>query len=320
MLARRGPTAELTTLWRFHHPWEARASLELRRGSARALDLYADHGAFTAGPHEAMLDAALGAAATADERGRVAILQAVDTRTVNELNARARSDRILTGQVSRDGGVTLHDGLIAGAGDRVLTRRNNRHLRTPDGSHVRNGTLWDVAAVLPDGGLLVNSAGGAAATSGDAEGGAVVRLPAAYVAEHVELCYATTTARSQGITVEESHTLTGPGMGREDLYVAMTRGRSLNRTYITLEDPDDECPPHAATAPAVPGSAREALQTILATSHAERSATETWHDYHPEQPPPLPPMPADRASALRIRTGPALPPTAAPIQPGGLGR
>ncbi len=29
MLARRGPTAELTSLWRFSQPWEARASLEL---------------------------------------------------------------------------------------------------------------------------------------------------------------------------------------------------------------------------------------------------------------------------------------------------
>ncbi len=32
MLARRGPTAELTSLRRFRHPWEARASLQLRRG------------------------------------------------------------------------------------------------------------------------------------------------------------------------------------------------------------------------------------------------------------------------------------------------
>ncbi len=40
MLARRGPTAELTSLWRFSQPWEARASLELRRGHPAALDAY----------------------------------------------------------------------------------------------------------------------------------------------------------------------------------------------------------------------------------------------------------------------------------------
>src|SRR5665648_849765 len=40
MLARRGPTAELTSLWRFANPWEARASLELRRAHPAALDSY----------------------------------------------------------------------------------------------------------------------------------------------------------------------------------------------------------------------------------------------------------------------------------------
>jgi hypothetical protein len=33
--------------------------------------------------------------------------------------------------------------------------------------------------------------------------------------------------------------------------------------------------------------AREVLEQILATSHAERSATETWHEHHPDQPVPL---------------------------------
>ena len=47
MLARRGPTAELTSLFRFSRPWEARASLELRRAHLAALDAYEAHGAFT---------------------------------------------------------------------------------------------------------------------------------------------------------------------------------------------------------------------------------------------------------------------------------
>src|SRR5690606_1214699 len=49
MLARRGPTAELTSLRRFRHPWEARASLQLRRGQPAALDAYDAHGAFGGG-------------------------------------------------------------------------------------------------------------------------------------------------------------------------------------------------------------------------------------------------------------------------------
>ena len=42
------------------------------------------------------------------------------------------------------------------------------------------------------------------------------------------LGYATTTHRAQGITVDRAHVLAAPGMARENLYVAMTRGRHDN--------------------------------------------------------------------------------------------
>src|SRR5665647_2722398 len=187
MLARRGPTAELTSLWRFTRPWEARASLELRRAHPEALDTYEAHGAFTSGADDAMLDDALDAATTAREQGRVAILQAVDNRTVRDLNARPRADGILAGTITPDG-VTLHDGLTAGVGDRIVTRRNHRRLRTADG-YVRNGAFWDVTDVLPDRTLRVRPA---AQRGGPGAGAPAVRLPASYVAEHVELGYATT--------------------------------------------------------------------------------------------------------------------------------
>jgi len=82
-------------------------------------------------------------------------------------------------------------------------------------------------------------------------------------------------------------------MGREDLYVAMTRGRHTNHTYVALPDDDGDCHPETGsgrTAPAPTSTAAagsDVLQGILATSHAERSATETWHDHHPDQAPPL---------------------------------
>ena len=50
MLARRSPTAELTSLWRFTQPWEAHASLALRHAQPEALDTYQQHGAISAGP------------------------------------------------------------------------------------------------------------------------------------------------------------------------------------------------------------------------------------------------------------------------------
>lgn len=274
MLARRGPTAELTSLWRFANAWEARASLELRRAHPAALDAYEAHGAIASGGHDAMLDAAIDAVATAAEQGRVAVLQAVDNRTVRELNGRIRADRSATGDVA-PAGVSLHDGLTAGVGDRIVTRRNHRRLNTADG-FVRNGALWDVTAVLPDGSLRVRPAGHTDA--------ATVRLPAEYVADHVELGYATTIARTQGMTVDETHTIATPGMGREDLYVAMSRGRHTNRAYVVIDQGDPECLPSHA-----PSSGREVLEQILATSHAEPSATETWEAYHPGRAVPIVP-------------------------------
>lgn len=273
MLARRGPTAELTSLWRFKHAWEARASLELRHAQPSALDAYDAHGAFTAGPHDDMLDAALDAVEACRDAGRTAVLQAADNRTVRELNARAHAHVVPTGDVGGQG-VVLHDGLRAYVGDRIVTRHNNRHLTTGHG-YVRNGDLWDVTAVHRDGSLRARPAGARAAAG-------TIRLPAGYVAEHVELGYATSTARSQGITVDETHTIATPGMAREDLYVAMSRGRALNRTYVVLEQPHPDCLPGQPASP----TAREVLDQILTTSHAEATGTETWEAFHPGEPAP----------------------------------
>ncbi|WP_246280622.1 MobF family relaxase [Cellulomonas humilata] len=277
MLARRGPTAELRTLWRFSHPWEARATLDLRHGDAAALDAYIQHGRVSHGTHDDMLDDALSAATDAEAQGRTVLLAAADRRTVNELNARARAERIRTGTV-RTTGITLSDGLTGGVGDRIVTRRNNRRLRTNDG-FVRNGVLWQITDVLPGGGLRVRPVGDPASGT--------LRLPAAYVAESVELGYATTTARSQGMTVGETHTVITAGMGREDLYVAVSRGRHLNRLYVATDRPDPDCLPSGEAA-----TAREVLDRILATTHAEASATETWATHHPDA--PQPPLPATR--------------------------
>ena len=280
MLARRGPTAELTSLWRFTHPWEARASLELRRAHLGVLDTYDAHGALTGGTRDQMLTAALTAWTNARDHGHTAVLQAADNHTVRDLNNAARTAGIRAGTITRHG-IELHDGLTAGIGDRIVTRHNHRHLHTPDG-FVRNGALWDIAAIGSDGSLHVRPAH----SDRDHDRG-IIRLPPAYVAEHVELGYATTTARTQGITVDQTHTIAAPGMAREDLYVAMSRGRDLNHTYVITEPDGDDCLPDT-TQPS--RTALDVLRAILATSHAELSATETWETYHPSEPPPIPPL------------------------------
>ncbi len=303
MLARRGPTAELTSLWRFTHPWETRASLELRRAHPVVLDTYDTHGAICDGTRSEMLTAALATWTDAHEHGHTAVLAAADTHTVRNLNNAARTAGVHAGTVSREG-IELHDGLLAGVGDRIVTRHNHRRLRTSDG-FVRNGALWDVVAIGPNGSLDVHRVD--AAGDFDRSSQAVVRLPADYVAEHVELGYATTTARVQGITVDQTHTIAAPGMAREDLYVGMSRGRDINRVYVITDPTGDECLPD----PAVPArSALEVLREILATSRAEQSATETWDTYHPDVPPPIPPVhPRDDDGMGAPRTAP---PTVSP--------
>lgn len=120
-------------------------------------------------------------------------------------------------------------------------------------------------------------------------GEVLVHLPAGYVTEQVELGYAVTTARSQGLTVDESHTIATPSMGREDLYVALTRGRHANHVYVATDLPDEDRPPGLPLGSLARPTGRDVLQRILATTHAELSATETWASFHPLDDAPVPP-------------------------------
>ena len=98
-------------------------------------------------------------------------------------------------------------------------------------------------------------------------------LPAEYVREHLELGYATTVHRAQGITVAHAHVLAGPGTTREALYVAMTRGSGSNHLYLPTDLPDEDC--HGIPDPGAPEpDAREVLTAVLARSGRELSATE----------------------------------------------
>ncbi|WP_225753164.1 MobF family relaxase [Actinotalea sp. Marseille-Q4924] len=266
LLAERTRPAVLTSLWRFSHRWEADATRALRAGNPAVLDVYAEHDRITAGAAEAMCEAAYTAWQADTENGVPAILLAADAHTVSVLNTRAHNDRVCDGLVAASG-ITTTDGSVIAVGDRVVTRANNRRLRTR-GRFVRNGDLWTVTATEPDGSMAVTRLTGRGEQSGD-----TVVLPAAYVAQDVDLAYATTTHRAQGLTVDQAHVLAAPGMTRENLYVAMTRGRQDNRVYVAVDDVDPACHylPDTHAAP----DGRTVLAGILATSGAELSATQT---------------------------------------------
>lgn len=276
LLADRTGGARLRTLWRFTHPWEAAATAALRAGDPRVLEVYEDAGRLHAGPGESMLEDAYTAWAAHVAAGVTAILLAPDAATVTALNSRAHNDRVQDGLVQPDG-ITTSDGTSIGVGDRIVTRLNNRRLRWA-GGYVRNGDLWDVHTIGHDGSLLVVPAHtrtarrGIVGTTGS-DDHTVVHLPAGYVSENVDLAYAITTHRAQGITVDAAHVLAHAGMTRQNLYVGMTRGRDTNHLYLAIDRLDTDCDelpdPHA------PGDAHDILTTILATNGAEQSATAT---------------------------------------------
>ena len=92
---------------------------------------------------------------------------------------------------------------------------NSVHLLYSNNScWVKNGDRFVVTATNPDSAMEVRRS----------SGGAEVVLPADYVAHHVELGYATTAYRSQGRTVDTTHSMVSPTTTREVLYVAATRG------------------------------------------------------------------------------------------------
>jgi hypothetical protein len=98
-------------------------------------------------------------------------------------------------------------------------------------------------------------------------------LPAEYVGHHVELGYAVTAHRAQGMTTDSAHVVVASGMTRENVYVAMTRGRESNIAYIALDQPD------VAHSEPRPGdnpdkTARSILYGVLQHVGAEPSAHE----------------------------------------------
>ena len=171
----------------------------------------------------------------------------------------------LEGRVDTRREAVLHDGTAASVGDTVITRRNDRRLRTGR-RWVRNGDRWTVAGVRRDGGLEVHRP--------ERSSKATVVLPGEYVRRQVELGYAVTAHRAQGITTDTFHVLVASGTTRENLYVAMTRGRESNVAYVAVDRPDVS---HVGPRPgdAEKPTARSVLYGVLQHVGAESSAHET---------------------------------------------
>jgi conjugative relaxase-like TrwC/TraI family protein len=230
MLINDRPDApELTQVRRFQHEWERDASVQLRTGDKAAIDAYNAHDRIRAGDRAAMLDSIYEAWRDDVRDGLTSLMIAGDLESVADLNLRARADRVAAGEVKQRC-VDIASGGIAGVGDRVITRENNRRL-IAGRSWIKNGDAWIVEHINRDGSLKARRENGR---------GRVV-LPAEYVHSHVELGYAATAFRAQGRTVDTAHALIRQTTSREALYVSATRGRQANTIYVdTYGDPDPD--------------------------------------------------------------------------------
>lgn len=244
---------------RFADPAEAAATLHVRDGDPAAVDFYVTSHRITAGTSETAPEAAYQAWLEDATAGRESLLLASKTADVTALNGRARADLIIAGRVCVDG-VQLKDGNAAGVGDHVATRRNERRLAVHRGlDWVKNGDGWKVLAVHADGAVTVEHR----------RHGGRVTLPQSYVSTHLELDYARSIRRAQGMTVDRAHLVVEPRMAREDLYVGVSRARHGTHLYVAVAS--DPGPGHL---PDVAGSARDVLAGIISRTSVELSATE----------------------------------------------
>src|SRR5699024_2739057 len=124
-------------------------------------------------------------------------------------------------------GVVLADAGRAHVGDTILTRKNQS---LQSSRRVLNGERVDVAGLVDDGTLAIKELNGKNKT---------MVLPADYVREHVQLGYASTVYRAQGITVENARAIVGAETDRRALYVAMTRAKWQNHVYVADDLPFD---------------------------------------------------------------------------------
>jgi DNA primase catalytic core len=235
----------LSELLRFADPAEGAASLALREGRPEALGFYLDKQRVHVGDLTTMTEDVFGAWQADRSRGLDSIMLAPTRELAGELNRRARAHRLAGSGPS--GVVRLADGNEASAGDLLITRANDRRLRTSATDWVKNGDRWTLLAIGRRGDLSVQHT----------RNGRTVRLPADYVQASTELGYATTVHCAQGVSVDTMHGLVSGAEARQ---------RHLSPAVAERVDRD-----HALAAPWAPR-----LRQLVGTQRAEALQASPW--------------------------------------------
>ena len=250
----------LNELVRFTDRAEGSASLALREGQTAALGFYLDQRRIHVGDATTMADD-LFAAWSADRAGGLdSIMLAPSRELVADLNQRARTERLDGTSPARQ--VELSDGNLASAGDTIITRANNRKLRTSRTDWVKNGDRWTVVAVHRNGGIVARHT----------QSRRRILLPPDYIEKATELGYATTTHTAQGVTADTMHGLLAGTESRQQAYTMLTRGREANHAYVVVVGDGD---PHTLIRPETinPLTPTDVLEAILARDESPVSAT-----------------------------------------------
>ncbi|MFI2562215.1 MobF family relaxase [Nocardia farcinica] len=273
-LAEHTDAPELTSVVRFGaDSAQAENSLLLRSGDTTGLDLIYNRDLVREGTREEMIGQAVENYLHDLADGKESIVMLPTREDVKAANIHVQAVRRHDGLSDETATVSLADELTAGRGDIVITRNNRRDLAPSGGkkagSFVRNGDLWEVLDALPERGAL---------TVRHLDHGGVLTLPADYITSHVQLGYASTVHRAQGVTVDTAHAVITPDMDRSGLYVAATRARTDNRIYVPVDVPVnlDTERPHLADKNISTG--RMLLETVVATDNSHRTATEELAD------------------------------------------
>ena len=264
---RSGAVHALTTVNRFKtldgrpSPWEGEASLRLRVGEEAVLDTYDRHGRIEGGSAEEMAELAFRDHMADTLGGKDSLLLVPTNDLAIELAMRTQAERIEVGEVSHDVTVVLSNGCRAGVGDRIQARKPDRKIIDPStGRGISNRDTAEVVGIEGDA-LKVRRCGQVKTFT----------IPAAYVARHIELAYASTVHAAQGRTVDTVHGLVDQRCTREYLYVLLTRGRYENRAYVITES---ERSPGLGDAAQDAREPVDVLRDVMARTNAEPTATE----------------------------------------------
>jgi conjugative relaxase-like TrwC/TraI family protein len=229
-IAKRAPTAELTTVHRAREDWERSAWAQIRSGdSERALAEYASRDRLhvedtrlEAG--ERMVD---DWARVREEQpgGRVVMLTDASNDELDRLNAAAQERRVAAGELGHRRARLPDRPYDLRAGDDVIL---TGQLRSPGEERVENGTRGMVLSVDERADRVVMRT--EEPQSRDVEF-------STREFQDVRLAYAQHVYKAQGLTTDRALVLTGGWQSdRERTYVALSRARERTDVYVSRED------------------------------------------------------------------------------------